>query len=62
MNKEEIWEGFFLAGEKISLEGKIKSKTPYRPGLVIENQGRYEASKHKKIKAWDAGNYNYQFM
>ena len=35
---------------KKKLGGNIKSKTPYRPGLVIESQGRYEASKHKKLK------------
>ena len=38
----------FLLDESVG--GKIKSKTPYRPGLVIESQGRYEASKHKKLK------------
>ena len=39
----------FFFGEK-KLRGIIKFKTPYRPGLVIESQGRYEASKHKKLK------------
>ena len=36
--------------KKKSFGGKIKSKTPYRPDLLIESQGRYEASKHKKLK------------
>lgn len=35
---------------KKNLGEKIKSKTTYRPGLVIESQGRYKASKHKKLK------------